>query len=829
MRFDVGATDMGNSGYVLGGLNLPYVVFGSNVGGQPSGAVLPGNGNTHQYGVTPTGGIRNDVPWAALDGATNTQGWNLAPGYAFDIGAGGFVGFNFKVQTYPGLLEWINQDFEGLRDKLYAIRPDWKQQGLLDGGPQDLDKISQGLTRRFFDKEERLTKEEALALPFRFDTLGAATPLTRAEFMADQSAHAKRLRAAILADSNASQPLAVLAADEAQWVQSWLAALEVAGLLRPVDDAPPIRQHELVLSLNATLASGILLGKGGDSYRTQADLLGFFAQVQAWYGDTARYAGDANAAHAPIDYHEIRETDDGTYVEVPVPVAPNPADYDQGARQGTHFISFDVFAGGRAEMEYLRHIGLLDADFQPLGPQALNLTQYLQQAASRERASGAAVAVRGPQALPAANGSTYVPTDYALPYQISFTNPGIAPLGQIRLVSQLDSDLDARSLRLGDLKIGDLNVHIPEGRAVFQGDFDFSGVKGFVLRVSAGIDGETGIATWLLQAIDPDTGEVLDDALRGLLAADASGKPGAGFVSYTVRASDTARSGATLSASARVFFDDAPPIDSAAVSHQLDAAAPETTLEVQAKGQDAAGHPVFDVRWQASDDASGVKHVTVYVAVDGGDFRIWRKQVEGDRSSALFTGEAGKRYEFLAVATDQAGNREAAKISNAVLPDDGSRAEAEAALGSNESLEATRELPLATPDRQYERNTMFEQARAGLPGFVVPALGAQSADLRAVLAPLQLRGFASGFQGSQGDIGALALIELADGSVLASAGAQRNEVFRFAKEGGRSTQPLFTLDSAVLDMALDALGQLWVMTGAELLQIDMANGAVIAR
>jgi len=54
--------------------------------------------------------------------------------------------------------------------------------------------------------------------------------------------------------------------------------------------------------------------------------------------------------------------------------------------------------------------------------------------------------------------------------------------------------------------------------------------------------------------------------------------------------------------------------------------------------------------------------------------------------------------------------------------------------------------------------------------------------------------------------------------VLASAGNLRNDVFHFSKEGGRSTTPLFSLDAAVLDMAVDAVGQLWVMTGKELLE-----------
>jgi hypothetical protein len=46
VRFDVGAPGMGYSEDVLGGLNLPYLVFGSNIGGQPDGKTLDSAGNT---------------------------------------------------------------------------------------------------------------------------------------------------------------------------------------------------------------------------------------------------------------------------------------------------------------------------------------------------------------------------------------------------------------------------------------------------------------------------------------------------------------------------------------------------------------------------------------------------------------------------------------------------------------------------------------------------------------------------------------------------------------------------------------------------------------
>jgi hypothetical protein len=827
VRFDVGATNMGNSKYVLESLNLPYVLFSSNVGGRPDGAIVPGLGNSQSYGPTPASALRSDVPWAALDSSLNSIGWNLAPGYAFDVGAGGFVGFNFNVQTYPGLKEWINQDFEGLRLKLYAIHPEWEEQGLLDGGVQDLDKISPGLSKRFY-AQERLEPLEALALPFRFDTLGTATALSRDEFIAEQKAHALQLRHAILSDASVSTSLAVLATDADQWVQGWLAALESAGLLRPAAEAPPIRESAKVMSLNATLATGILIGKAGDSYRTQADLLGFFGRVQQWFGDTARYSGDPDAATAPIDYLEIRTLlDTGESVEIPVPVPPDAEAYNRNTKQSTQFISFDLFVGAQSELEYLRHIGVLDQKFNPVGPQALNLSQYIQQASATAADASTTLSIRGPQLLPAAGGGAFLASSYALPYKLTFTNPGSKPVGELRLVTALDPDLDPRSLRLGDLKIGDINIRIPTDRSVFQGDFDFTGNKGFVLRVSAGVEAEAGIATWLIQAIDPDSGEVLRDPARGLLLPGNNGTSEAtGFVSYTIAAADTARTGATIEASARVFFDDAPPIDSARIATAFDGSAPTTKLTVLSSGSTAQGDPTYRLNWSAVDDASGVKHVTLYVSEDGGDFRIWRRQVAGSQGQDLFTGTAGKRYEFLAAATDHAGNREATQLVNAVVPDDGSREQAQQALGSNETLTNSQELPAATPNRLYPSNALFEAASQRLPGFVAPA---QGSDLRSVLAPLQVRGFGSGFGRSDADIGALALVTLTDGSVLASAGSERNEVFRFEKTGGRSTTPLFRLDAAVLDMAVDGLGQLWVMTGRELLLVDANSGAVIER
>ena len=44
--------------------------------------------------------------------SVNTTGQVLAPGYALDVGAGGFVGFTFNASTYPGLQALHDRAFD---------------------------------------------------------------------------------------------------------------------------------------------------------------------------------------------------------------------------------------------------------------------------------------------------------------------------------------------------------------------------------------------------------------------------------------------------------------------------------------------------------------------------------------------------------------------------------------------------------------------------------------------------------------------------------------------------------------------------------------------
>jgi hypothetical protein len=164
--------------------------------------------------------------------------------------------------------------------------------------------------------------------------------------------------------------------------------------------------------------------------------------------------------------------------------------------------------------------------------------------------------------------------------------------------------------------------------------------------VSAGLDPVSGTATWLLQAIDPETGELVQDPHHALLPPNDAGGTGSGFVSYALRARADLATGAPISASARVLFDTRAPQDTLSITHLVDAAAPITTLTATPLAASGAARN-YDVRWNAEDESlgSGVRHVTVYVAEDGGDFTIWLRR--DTVTSAVYEGRAGHTYNSL--------------------------------------------------------------------------------------------------------------------------------------------------------------------------------------
>ena len=491
--------------------------------------------------------------------------------------------------------------------------------------------------------------------------------MSRDEFITHALAEADQLRQGILADDDADAALVNLAGNEAAWQAMYLSYLAESGRLRAEDAIPPTRRDQELASLMATLAGGVLRGPGGDQIILSGEFGDFFDTVRRWYGHdpTLTAPNDTTGAGFTGDSLSFFGILSGAN---PVPELPTFDDYDLGLDLNTHFqtmrvyvpwVPFDKRGAGIPADYQIRGITPNDEDvFFPL-----NLQEYYDQ----EGSNVGAVSQTGPFTLETGG---FVPINEPLPFTINFQNdPNTTrDANEVRVVVPLDENMDPRSFQLGDIKVGDITIRIPGGRALYQGDFEFAETLGFNVRVSAGIDVKSNAATWLIQAIDPLTGELRSDTDGGLLPPNNAQGQGAGFVTYSIEVADSAETGDVLTAKARVLLDNAPPEDADDLVYEIDAQAPASDVTVTPLNDEND----FIVSWDVEDDAdgSGFKHVTLYVAEDGGDYKIWQRQLAQAGGEEVFIGRVGHTYEFLALATDQAGNRETPP-AGATADDDG--------------------------------------------------------------------------------------------------------------------------------------------------------------
>ncbi|MBI2875792.1 MAG: right-handed parallel beta-helix repeat-containing protein, partial [Candidatus Tectomicrobia bacterium] len=253
----------------------------------------------------------------------------------------------------------------------------------------------------------------------------------------------------------------------------------------------------------------------------------------------------------------------------------------------------------------------------------------------------------------------WITSTETIPYTIRFENAAnaTAPAQQVVITQQLDPDLDWRTFRVDDFGWGDLRFELPGDKPFYNQRLDLREELGFFVDVSSSIDVQTGLATWTITTIDPETGEPPADAQVGFLPVDDGTGRGEGFVSYTVRPRRTAGTGDVIDAQARIIFDTEEPIDTPPIFHTLDAVAPTSAVNALPETTEATE---FLVSWSGSDDEGGsaVSFFDVFVSTDGDHLELW---LLGTASTeALYTGQAGHSYAFYSVASDNAGNEEAA-------------------------------------------------------------------------------------------------------------------------------------------------------------------------
>ncbi|WP_168215735.1 CARDB domain-containing protein [Roseimaritima ulvae] len=255
-----------------------------------------------------------------------------------------------------------------------------------------------------------------------------------------------------------------------------------------------------------------------------------------------------------------------------------------------------------------------------------------------------------------------------LNYTVRFENDpeaANAPAQVVRITQTLDSDVDARTFRLGDFGFGDLVFLMPENRSFYATRLDLRERYGIFVDVAAGVDVSAGEVFWQLTSIDPLTGEVPLDRFIGFLPPNVTAPEGDGFVSYTVRPRASSPNGARIDAEARIFFDENAPIDTPPIFNTIDAMAPDSSV---ASITSPVGDQRIPVSWAGDDGDIGSGHSTydVYVRANDGGYALWLADTE--LTSAEFLGEPSTQYSFYSIARDLVGNvEEAPHVADATI------------------------------------------------------------------------------------------------------------------------------------------------------------------
>ena len=127
----------------------------------------------------------------------------------------------------------------------------------------------------------------------------------------------------------------------------------------------------------------------------------------------------------------------------------------------------------------------------------------------------------------------------ALPYTVYFENDpeqATVPAQRVVITDQLDADLDWSTFHFGTIQFGERTLLVPDpvGRLHYETDTTVS-YDAYPVHVTADLDPQTGIVTWELQSVDPQTGRLPHDLRAGFLPPNDDQNRGAGSVSYVVR------------------------------------------------------------------------------------------------------------------------------------------------------------------------------------------------------------------------------------------------------------------------------------------------------
>jgi hypothetical protein len=252
--------------------------------------------------------------------------------------------------------------------------------------------------------------------------------------------------------------------------------------------------------------------------------------------------------------------------------------------------------------------------------------------------------------------SGFVRPGASILYTVLFENEPTAtlPAQEVVITDQLDSRLDYSTVQLGTIGFNNVTIQVPPGVQTFSTNV-FVATDPNPVQVNGSLNITNGLLTWVIQSIDPLTGQPTTDPLAGFLPPDNTNGVGEGYVTYSVSSQTNVSNGSIILNQADIVFDANAPILTPVTTNTIDSAPPQSSV---LSLPTSATNTQFLVQWSGNDSGgSGVASYNVYVSTNNGDFSLWFFNTTN--TSAIFTGKLFNKYSFYSVAVDEVGNVQA--------------------------------------------------------------------------------------------------------------------------------------------------------------------------
>ena len=258
-------------------------------------------------------------------------------------------------------------------------------------------------------------------------------------------------------------------------------------------------------------------------------------------------------------------------------------------------------------------------------------------------------------------GTGFVSDLEPLRYMVLFENDPVlatAPAQEVVVTDALDTNLlDLDTFSLGPIAFGERRVFPPSGAQDFFTDVDLRPEQNLIVRIRAMLERATGVVTWRFTSLDPDTGDLPEDALAGFLPPNTLPPAGDGGVAFSVKAKPLLPSGTQICNDADIVFDTNPAIVTPQWCNGIDRDKPQSAVAALPATSTTTQIPLA---WSGTDVGSRIVEYQVFVSDNGGPYGLLVPATLETQST--FTGVPGHTYAFHAVARDDAGNVEDAPL-----------------------------------------------------------------------------------------------------------------------------------------------------------------------